>query len=296
MNHPIDTYLKELKQAMKGLDTATIQDALADAEDHLRSALAALQNNNPGLDEETTIFELIKQYGSSTDIAAAYAEVEHRTSPVMPHPVSKNAGSILTHFFGIFADPKAWGSLVFLLISFITGIIYFTWTVVGLSLSVSFSIFIFGLPVAFLFFVSIRGIALIEGRMVEALLGVRMPRRPLFTSKEGKWLERIKIMVLDKHTWLSMLYMLLQLILGTLYFCVIVTLLVLALSGFAIPVAQLAFQLPIVYLGTEIYFLPNIALPFVVLAGILLLTVTMHLVKGVGQLHGKYAKLMLVAE
>lgn len=296
MNQTIDTYLKDLKQALHGLDAATIQDALADAEEHLRSALAALRENDPDLNEETAIRELIEQYGTPAEIVSAYAEVERRTSPVFSTPIASKPASIFSRFFGIFADPKAWGALVFLLVSFITGVVYFTWAVVGLSLSISLSIFIFGLPVAFLFFVSVRGIALIEGRLVEALLGVRMPRRPLFASQEGKWLERIKSIALDKHTWLSMLYMVLQLVLGTLYFCVLVTLLLLALIGFVIPVAQLVFQLPIVHLGSATYFLPNYALPLVVLAGILLLTIVMHLVKGVGQLHGRYAKLMLVAE
>ena len=37
----IEEYLKELKFAMQGNDSAIVQDALADAEAHLRNALSA---------------------------------------------------------------------------------------------------------------------------------------------------------------------------------------------------------------------------------------------------------------
>ena len=48
----IDTYLDALKAALKGCDKALIQDAIWDAEDHLRSELARGRWKEPGLDEE----------------------------------------------------------------------------------------------------------------------------------------------------------------------------------------------------------------------------------------------------
>lgn len=71
----------------------------------------------------------------------------------------------------------------YMLIAFVTGIFYLSWAVTGVSISISFLIFIFGFPIALLFLLSVRGLALIEGRLVEALLGVRMPRRPFFCIK-----------------------------------------------------------------------------------------------------------------
>ena len=44
-------------------------------------------------------------------------------------------------------------------------------------------IMIFGIPLAALIFLSFRGLAWLEGRIVEALLGVRMPRRPVFAPQ-----------------------------------------------------------------------------------------------------------------
>lgn len=296
MESLIEAYLDALKKEMQGLDAAIVRDALADAEEHLRTALACRREGNPGLDEALALQAIVDEYGSPAETAAAYAEVERRTFPVLARPANPPARSLLGRFFGVFTNPKAWGAVLYLLISFVTGILYFTWVVTGLSLSISLILFIFGLPLLLIFLISVRGMALLEGRLVEALLGVRMPRRALFTSQDGKWYLRLKTLLLDRYTWFSLGYMLLQMVLGTLYFCILVTLFAISLSGFAIPIIQLGFHQPAMIFNDVQVFLPTAALPLTVLAGILLLTVTMHLANGIGRLHGKYARAILVRE
>ena len=296
MTKTIDEYLSTLKQALKGRDTATIQDALADANEHLSTALESLRESQPALDEEDALQQVIEQYGTPEETAAAYMEVERRTFPGLASATIKKQSSLLGRFFGIYVDPRAWGSLLYMLIAFLTGVIYFSWAVTGLSVSISFAIFIFGLPVALLFLLSVRGVIWLEGRLVEALLGIRMPRRPLFMPQNAKLLERIKVLVTDKHTWFSLLYMVIQFVLGIIYFVVLVTILALSLSGIAIPILQEVFHLPVVSAGSMFYYVPTWGYPLVMLAGILLWTITMHIVKFVGQLHGRYAKALLVTE
>lgn len=296
MTNSMQNYLETLKNELKGSDLATIQDALVDAEEHLTSALEALREERPEMDENKALEQVIEQYGSPKETANAYMEVERLTTPGLAPAARKKDGSVLGHFFGIYTDPRAWGSLFYMLIAFVTGVAYFSWAVTGISVSISFALFIFGLPVAFLFLLSVRGLALLEGRLVEALLGVRMPRRSLLPPKGGKLLERIKLLLLDKHTWFSILYMFLQFVLGTVYFVVLVTILALSLSGLAIPVSQEVFHEPMIQNYEARYFLPQWGYPLVVFAGILLWTGTMHLVKWVGSLHGRYAKALLVSE
>lgn len=296
MFNTVNEYLAALKKEMQGIDSATMQDALTDAEEHLHTALETARESQPELDASAVLPAIIEQYGSPAETAAAYAEVERRTSPRLAPSMNKKQRSVLGRFFGVYADPKAWGALLYMLIAFVTGVIYFSWAVTGISLSLSLALFIFGLPLMLLFLLSVQGIALLEGRLVEALLGVRMPRRPLFAPRNIKWLERLKLLALDKHTWLSFIYMILQLVLGTLYFVVLVTILAFSLSIIAIPIFQEIFSLPLAEIAEARYFLPRWGYPLVVLAGLLLLTVTMHLVKKVGDLHGRYAKAMLVVE
>ena len=291
----IEEYLDLLKTELQGSDAATVQDALSDAEDHLRAALINLREKQPELSEAEALNSAIEQYGSPTETASAYAEVERRTVPQLARENVQNE-SALARFFGVYTDTRAWGALLYMLIAFVTGIFYFTWAVTGFSLSVSFSIFIFGLPLALLFFLSVRGLALLEGRLVEGLLGVRMPRRPLFTQQNLKWLDRLKELAMDRHTWFSILYMLIQFVLGVVYFVAIVTVLSFSLSFIAVPVMQEWLGMGAVFNNGIRYFFPTWSYPFLVVGGFLLWTTFMNLARGVGQLHGRMAKALLVTD
>ena len=291
----VEEYLNALRDELKGSDSATIQDALADAEEHLRAALTSLREKQPDMSEQEALAQVIEQYGSPSETASAYMEVERRTLPQLERETVKSE-SALSQFFGVYVDARAWGALLYMLIAFVTGVFYFTWAVTGLATSISFALFIFGLPFALLFFLSIRGLALLEGRIVEALLGVRMPRRPLFSRQNLKWLDRIKELALDKHTWFSILYMLVQLVLGTIYFTLFITVLSFSLSFIAIPVLQEMWGEGAIMNDGIRYSFPAWSYPLLVLGGILLWTLFMNLARGIGQMHGRMAKSMLVTE
>ena len=119
---------------------------------------------------------------------------------------------------------------MYMLLSLITGIFYFTWTITGISLTAGFAILIIGIPFALLFIGSVRVLSHIEGRIVESLLGVRMPRRLAAAPTDENIWTRIKDALSDIRTWSSMLYLLLMLPLGIVYF-------VIALVGIVVPVA-----------------------------------------------------------
>jgi uncharacterized membrane protein len=290
----IEEYLDQLKAELKDSDSATVQDALADAEEHLRTALATLKQEQPEASEEEVLGQVIEQYGVPDEIASAYKDVERLTHPVLVSANPKDK-SILARFFGVYADARAWGALLYMLIAFVTGVIYFTWAVTGVSVSVSFLIFIFGFPLALLFLLSVRGLTLLEGRLVEALLGIRMPRRPLFSHQDMKWFDRLKALVTDKATWLMLVYMLIQFVLGTVYFVVFVTVLAFSLTFIALPFIQLFWDAPVMQWGIERIFLPYWVLVLISFGGLLLWTSFMHLARGIGQLHGRMAKAMLVS-
>jgi hypothetical protein len=291
----VEEYLDVLKNELQGSDSATIQDALADTEEHLRAALVNLREKQPEIPEEEALAQVMEQYGSPEETASAYKEVERRTSPALRREITTQQGA-LGRFFGVYDDPKAWGALLYMLTSLITGVVYFTWVVTGLSLSLSLAIFIFGLLFAVFFMVSLRGLALLEGRIVEGLLGVRMPRRSLFFQREETWFERLKTNLTDKHVWLSLVYFFLQMPLGVIYFSLIVTLFSLSIGLMAAPLVQSIMGFPIVSIGEMRYYLPSWSTPLFLLIGFLILTLTMHLGRLIGQLHGRYAKTFLVTE
>lgn len=289
----IEEYLDALKNEMKDADPALAQDAQSDAREHLTLALKAAKEKQADISDADALKSIIDEYGTPEETASAYKEVERRTSPALAQPVKQQ--SIMGRFFGVYVDPRAWGALLYMLIAFVTGVFYFTWAVTGVSVSISFLIFIFGFPLALFFLISVRGLALLEGRLVEALLGIRMPRRPLFSHQGMQWMDRLKALVTDKTTWMMLVYMLLQFVLGIVYFVVLVTVLSFSLTAMAFPVVQDFFGQGM-YIGSVRYIFPQWTYPLWVIGGFLLWTIFMNIARRVGQLHGKLAKWMLVSE
>ena len=298
MSHPIDEYLTQLKNELQGSDPATIQDALSDAEEHLRSALSIQLTDNTDSTEEVVLQSIIESFGTPDEIAAAYTEIETRMRPALAKRTDTTKRSFWKRFFGVIAEPRAWGALLYMLLSLVTGVIYFSWAVTGLSTSLGLIILIIGLPIFGLFLLSIRGLALIEGRIIEGLLGIQMPRRPLFIDHNLNLWERFKILFKDSRTWLAIVYMILMLPLGIIYFTVTVTLIAVSLSFIASPVLQIIFSPEFISLpeGFPILGLssPDALVPFLFVIGIILFFATMHLAKAIGWLQARFAKSMLV--
>jgi hypothetical protein len=195
------------------------------------------------------------------------------------------------------ADPRAWAALLYLLLSLGTGIAYFTWAVTGLSLSLGLLVLIVGLPLAILFLLSIRGIAFIEGRLVEALLGVRMPRRRMFFDDTTGFWKKIKNLFTQRITWTALAYCILQMGLGIAYFTVFAVLIGLSVYLLAMPITVLVLDMPAyIILGDTEYLATDWSVPIFFLLGVLLLPTTMHLAKLVGKGHGALAKFMLVSK
>jgi uncharacterized membrane protein len=296
MINNIDEYLSQLKKELANCDRATIQDALSDAEEYLRNAVENLREKQPGISEESVFPPIMEEYGTPSEIAEAYRKIEARSSPSLISRTRRGQPSVVRRFFGVVSDPRTWGALLYLLFSLITGIFYFTWAVTGISLSLGLLVLVIGIPFAGIFILSIRGLALLEGRLVEALLGARMPHRPLFSNKNpGLW-NRFKSLISDKYTWSTLAYMILQLPLGVIYFSVFITLIAISMGLVATPVLDLGFGLPLFTYYGAIYYLNGWVFPLVVLAGILIFILTLHLAKYIGNAHGKLAKAMLVRE
>ena len=295
----IEAFLKVLKGELRGSDPATVQDALFDAEDHLRSALESARAEDPDTEEQKALQAIFASYGSPAETAAAYREIEQRVDPALTKPAGSAERNLAARFFSVYIDPAAWAALLYLLVSLLTGVVFFSWAVTGLSVSIATSIFIFGLPLAAFFLLSTRGLALIEGRIVEALLGLRMPRRPLFTTRETSWFEYLKDMLADRHTWSLLAYMLLQLPLGVFYFSLTVSLLATSLSLVVAPILQLLFDFPLMTIGSignSVWVVPDGLLAPISLGGFLILTATLHLARGLGHLHGRLARAMLISD
>lgn len=288
----VEQYLDALRAALKGADPALVQDALYDAEEHLRAELA----QHPSDAEGDVLARIVTSYGAPDEVADAYRANEATIQAALRTPPPRPRTSAIGRFFGVYADPRAYLSLLYMLLALVTGIVYFVFATTGLSLSIGLAILIIGVPF-FLLFVGIsRVIALAEGRIVESLLGTRMPRRPMYPDRETPLLQRIVEMLKDPRTWGTLVYLLAMLPLGVFYFTFAVVGIAVSVALTVAPIVMLLYHAGLVDIDGTVQGGPHPALlPLVSLLGLLLLTVTMHLARGIGYLHGQLAKTLLVA-
>jgi hypothetical protein len=290
----VKAYLDALRAALKGAAPGLISDALSDAEEHLNNEIAA----QPHLTEKQILAAVIDTYGTPKEIAEEYRDMETTITGPFPRPEEAPQGRNYG-FFNVISDPRTYGALMYMLLSLATGIFYFTWIAVGLSLSLAFSILIIGIPFALLFVGSVRVLAHVEGRLVEGLLGVRMPRRlpPTVSQQESLW-TKVREALLDTRTWSSLFYLVLMLPLGIVYF-------VLAVTGVAVSLGLTAGSIVGLVTGVshiqidEVPWLEHLfhTAPGLVLAaliGLLLFFVVLHIARAIGWFHARIAELLLV--
>jgi len=299
----IDEYLKQLRQALEGQDPALIQDALYDAEEYLRAEVAAHPDKS-----ESDVLELIAStYGAPDEVAAAYRDTEAKVKAALKTPAPRVAAhtSGLARFFGVYQDPRAYTSLFYMLLTLATGIVYFTFVVTGLSLSAGFAVLIIGVPF-FLAFIGIaRVIALGEGRLLEAMTGERMPRRPVHPGPPASWWRRIADMLADVRTWTTLLYLLIMLPLGIIYFTVAVTGLAVGLRLALAPLLvlsrdfgwlQLRWSLDMFQIDGWHAASPHtlVGSLFYLVFGVVIVTLLMHAARWIARGHARLAKALLV--
>jgi uncharacterized membrane protein len=291
----VRSYLAELRKALKGAPRGLIADALADCEEHLNMEIA----QNPDMDEAAVMASVVETYGSPQEIAEEYRDMEAAISTPFPKQPEAVKESGHKGFFGVVSDPRTYGALLYMFLSLVTGIFYFTWTVAGISITAGTAILIFGIPFALMFLLSFRMLSHVEGRIVETLLGVRMPRRlPAATPPDEKIWPRIKDMLSDLRTWTSVFYLLLMLPLGIVYFTIgVVTLTVpLALIGgsfWSLVTNHSHVQVDdLPWLNHLFHTAPGLILLAAI--GLVLFFLALHVARFIGWMHGKIAEGLLV--
>ena len=251
---------------------------------------------------------IARTYGGPEEVAAAYRDTEAKVTAALQPAVSRRVQSPnpLNRFFAVYSDARAYVSLFFMVLSLATGCIYFTFAVTGLALSLGLSILIIGLPVFLAFIGMTRVMSLAEGRLLEAVSGERMPRRPVHPGASDGLVERILKMLQDVRTWTTLLYFVIMLPLGILYFTAAITGLSVGVSFFTIPLVGVSqrldwwvpwdradvglIQFTPAWLDTPVGWV------FDVVFGVVILTTLLHVARAVVGVHARTAKTLLVLQ
>jgi uncharacterized membrane protein len=295
----IHDYLAALRAALAGADPAVVQDALYDAEEYLRAEVAA----SPGIPEAEVLERVLKTYGRPEEIAAAYRDADVKAMRTLRPPIVRQPASPtpVQQFLSVYSDPRAYMSLFFMFLSLITGIFYFTLVITGLSLSAGLAIVFIGLPLFVAFIGLVRVIALGEGHLLEAVSGERMPRRPIHPGPSDGFGDRILAMLKDGKTWTTLLYLVLMLPLGIVYFVMATTGLSVSVALLLLPVAGILQRLEwwVPWGNERLVFSPAwldtpVGWIFCGLFGVFILTSLLHVARLLIAFHARAAKALLV--
>jgi len=257
--------------AMPPLDAALVHDILADAEDHLLSAVAAGKDAALAIAEFGEPGEIIAAYRQAQPAANAWtgmpgvrqAAVVPRTGTAAAAAVGVPAdpwegtatpkpldGSALARVpvLGIWFNPMAWRAVAFLIIGLVPGILYFVIVVTGFSLSLGLLPLLIGLPLLVGLLGLSRGMALAHGRTIEVMLGIRMPRRQaaLVTHGRSPLLARIWLWLRDVRSWLAVAFLVGNFPVSLALFTITITLMATGLGMLLAPLAEVLFNQPMI--------------------------------------------------
>lgn len=132
------------------------------------------------------------------------------------------------------------GNLVFLLLSFPFGLLYFLMIVIGFAVGVSTVVIWIGIPILFATLVLVRGMAIMERGMVASLLRIPIPGQPhVHEQQRQTFIRRFGNYLRDPLTWTSTIYMILKLPLGIISFTLALVLPIVSFSVALLPLVYL---------------------------------------------------------
>jgi len=197
--------------------------------------------------------------------------------------------NFFSQYFGILIKGQTYLNLLYLVLSFPLGLIYFIFIVVALSLGAGLLIVWIGLLFWLFLFAGSWMFAALERQLAISMLHVEIP----VTSKEPKstgtvW-QRFIDHISNASTWKGLLYLFLKFPLGILFFTLAVTFLSIA---FVFILAPALYPLASYNLGFTVVD-SALKAALVSLTGLLILPGFMHILNFCAKLSGSFAVVML---
>ncbi len=201
-------------------------------------------------------------------------------------------------FFRVVVSGQAYLNLLYLLVAFPLGILYFVLLVSGLSVGIPLLIIWVGIPILLLVGALWWVLASFERFMAIHWLKEDVPAMARPSIEGADVWTRFKEYLANPVTWKSLLYLFMKFPLGVAAFVVLTTLISLTLAFLTMPFMYEflpEFQAGIVLSpGLPVWHIDSLndAL-LVALIGLMLWPVTLHVTNGLAWVHAKFAKIML---
>jgi two-component system phosphate regulon sensor histidine kinase PhoR len=147
--------------------------------------------------------------------------------------------NMLTNLFRLVQQEQTYTNILYLLLSFPLGLVYFVLIVLGISLGIGLLVLIIGIPLILAFLIVLWQLAVFERYMAISWLHVAIPPMSVTSDVERTLFENVQARLSNAMTWKSMAYLFLKFPFGLLAFCLVVTMVPLMLA-FSIVACVLA--------------------------------------------------------
>lgn len=198
-------------------------------------------------------------------------------------------------FMTVVTHAQTYRNLLYLLLSFPLGLIYFVFLVVGLAVGVGTAIIWIGAFILLGTFLGIKGLTAIERQLARVLLRTSIPPRKDFRSiqldSNRTVFERARALMISRESWAGIGYLLVKFPMGIVSFVLTVSLIPVSLGLSLSPIAAMIPPLNM-NIGSWAIDTPYEAAPFAAV-GFLLLIFSLHIINGMAWLHAAWAKLCL---
>ncbi len=144
--------------------------------------------------------------------------------------------SEVSGFFDTITDKQTYLSLIYLMLSFPLGIFYFVFIVTGFSLGIGLIPIFIGIPLLYVFMISVKCLMKFERKMAALFLGVNIKENTLIREKGVGILIKFKDELFDAELWKALIYLTFKFFIGILIFSLCITLVSLSLGLVAAPV------------------------------------------------------------
>ncbi|MBS1272392.1 MAG: hypothetical protein MAGBODY4_01537 [Candidatus Marinimicrobia bacterium] len=195
----------------------------------------------------------------------------------------------MNNYFDVVARGQTYLNLIYLLLAFPLGLLYFIGIVVGFSLGIGLLIIWIGLVVLVAVFAGAWAATQVERYIAEALLGIRINRPVNTPANYTRLWERIRAHLVNPDTWKGIIFLFLKFPMGLFSFVV-------TIAGIAISGAMLSA--PFTYKNWDFDYgdwhvdTTNEAL-LLFLLGIIIAPLVLHILNWIATGYGEVAKALL---
>jgi len=196
---------------------------------------------------------------------------------------------LLNKYFRVVVQPQTYLNLVYLLLSFPLGLLYFIFLITGVSVGLPLVFLLVGVIILAAVFAVSWQMAAFERGLAVSLLHIKIPPMANSVSQPASFWQKIRNYLANPVTWKGLLFLLCKFPLGIINFVLVISILAIALVMIAAP---FIYPWATYDLGFTVVNSLTGAL-LVTIFGLLVTPAGLHLLNFLTRIQGEFARVML---